>query len=137
MLGEHAFHFQLWKALIELGHQPFEIGKLVGIRQHQRQPWLDACHKPRGSTTQPVRGAQQIIDTAQHDPPRFGQDRFPGRAIEQLQPQIDFQAGDRFTDGRLTLAQTACGGAERTQRGNLGEGFQGFWRITHGALISV
>ncbi len=77
MLGKHTFHFQLREALIQFSHQPLEIRKLVGVGQHQRQPWLNARRQSRGSTAQPVRGAQQVIDAAKHDPSRFGQHRLP------------------------------------------------------------
>ncbi|ERO64407.1 hypothetical protein P308_24395 [Pseudomonas piscis] len=125
-LGDQAFQFQLRVALLEGIQAAFEAIGLVGIGKGYGEPRLDALGQLAGGQFQAAGGGEDLLGAAQQHLSGRSQAGLAAGAVEQLDIEVDLQAGHCGADGRLALAELARGGGERTLGRGLDECQQHF-----------
>ncbi|MNN30036.1 hypothetical protein D3C81_1436690 [compost metagenome] len=99
VFGDHPLQFDILIALLEKLHQSIMVFRLIGIGEHQAEARLDIVRQPNAQCVQPFAGGKDLLHVAQHLMAGGGQHRLACLAIEQEQPEIGLQVGDRRTDG--------------------------------------
>ncbi|MCY1428161.1 hypothetical protein D9M71_440340 [compost metagenome] len=117
--GDQTLELQVRVTLLEGTEGGFEAVRLIGIGQRHRQLRFHPLGQLAGGYFQATGGGQDVFGPLQHDVSGRGQAGLAAAAVEQRQVQVDFQAGHRRADGRLTAAQLARRGGKRA----LGRGF--------------
>ena len=129
---------------LDMGKAGGEIGKK---RAHGRlrEQFVDGDDQPILDMRLEARGDADQVDAAVQDHPRLGQQAGAGlgqhgaaaRAVEKLDPEVDFQVRDLGADGGLRLAQAAPRRRERALLGGGGKGFELFNGNLHPSAFQI